>query len=242
MLSVITLGLMLKKPFWKSFKVHHFKRPAKFFFGAMLILYPLLVFCALVVFRFPLRYLSVVIILFAIIYIFINRRNYKGKHRAVIFISPTILCVIGIICLLTDSSIVLKLYPALADLVYITIFATSLCIPPPLVFYFIEIYDKIFDKSMDTSIKGKLTQAQVEQYCRRATLAWCLFFTLDGLVAIMTVFWASDFIWGLYNGGISYAAMGLLLVGEFIILKIIEKRAVSAKHEEKILEEAHVHK
>jgi uncharacterized membrane protein len=232
---------MPKHAFWKSFKVHHFKRPAKFFFGAMLILYPLLVFCALVVFRFPLRYLSVVIILFAIVYIFINRRNYKGKHRAVIFISPAILCIIGIICLLTDSSIVLKLYPALADLVYVTIFGTSLCIPPPLVFYFIEIFDKIFDKSLDKSITDNFTPKEVEQYCRRATIAWCIFFMLDGMIAVFTVFWTSEFIWGLYNGGISYVAMALLLVGEFVMLKIIEKRAVLAKKAKNAMEEANVH-
>jgi uncharacterized membrane protein len=232
---------MFKKSFWKSFKVHHFKRPAKFFLGAMLMLYPLLVFCALVVFRFPLRYLSVVIILFAIVYIFINRRNYKGKHRAVIFISPAILCIIGIVCLLTDSSLVLKLYPALADLVYVTIFGTSLYIPPPLVFYFIEIFDKIFNKSLNKSIKGKLTPKQVEQYCRRATIAWCLFFVLDAMIAIFTVFWTSEFIWGLYNGGISYVAMGLLLVGEFVMLKIIEKRAVLEKKAKNTVEGANVH-
>jgi uncharacterized membrane protein len=61
------------------------------------------------------------------------------------------------------------------------------------------------------------------------------------MIAVFTVFWTSEFIWGLYNGGISYVAMGLLLVGEFVMLKIIEKRAVLEKKAKNTVEGANVH-
>jgi uncharacterized membrane protein len=191
------------------------KHHAKFLFGLIAVLYPLLVFCALVVFNLPIRYLSIGIIAFAIGYSIINSRHYKGKKTAALFVSPVILCAIGAVSLLMDSSLILKLYPTLADLAYITIFTTSFFFPPPFAFYFIDIFDK--------TIKTKIPKKRFEQYCFRATLAWCVFFTLDGIIAAITAFWGTDIIWGIYNSGITYVIMGLIFAGEFIVLKMIVK-------------------
>ena len=38
-----------------------------------------------------------------------------------------------------------------------------------------------------------------------------------------TIFFGSDFMWSLYNGGISYIIMGTLFIGELIVRKIIQK-------------------
>jgi uncharacterized membrane protein len=51
-----------------------------------------------------------------------------------------------------------------------------------------------------------------------------VFFVLDGIAALITVFYGSDLIWGIYNGGITYAMMGLIFIGEFIILKKVKKK------------------
>ena len=192
------------------------RRHAKFLFGLVAILYPLLVFCALVVFNLPVRYLSIGIIAFAIGYSVINSRHYKGKKTIALFVSPVILCAIGAISLLMDSSLILKLYPALADLAYITIFTTSFFFPPPFAFYFIDIFDK--------TIKAKIPREQFERYCFKATLVWCVFFALDGIIAVITSFWGTDIIWGIYNSGITYVIMGLIFAGEFVILKMIVKQ------------------
>ena len=116
----------------------------KHLFGLIAILYPLLVFCVLVVFKLPIRYLSIGMIIFAIAYSVANSRNYKGKHTLVLFISPVVLCAIGAVSLILDdhSPIVIKLYPAMADLAYLTIMVTSFYFPPPLAYYFINIFDK----------------------------------------------------------------------------------------------------
>jgi uncharacterized membrane protein len=195
------------------------KHHARWFFGLIAILYPLLVFCALVVFNLPNRYLSIGIMVFALAYSAFNIRQQKGKHRAALFVSPAVLCIIGAVSLFLNSALVLKLYPALADLAYITIFTTSLFVPPPLARYFIELFDK--------TIPAKLPQQEFERYCFRATVVWCGFFLIDGIIALGTVFWGTDIIWGIYNSGITYGIMGLIFAGEYIILKITVKRCAA---------------
>jgi uncharacterized membrane protein len=204
-----------------SVKTNKLKRRIKYLFGALIVLYPVLVFSALVIFKLSIRYLSVFIIALAIAYFLVNRHNYKGRHRMVVFISPALLCCIGIICLITKSSLTLKIYPALADLVYLVIMGTSIFIPPPVVFYFINMFDK--------TIKDHIEPGFLEHYCRKAAIVWCVFFVFDGAVALVTVFWASDIVWGIYNGGITYVLMGLIFVGEYFILKMIEKKSLAEK-------------
>ena len=203
----------------KTFK---FKRRAKYLFGIIAILYPLLVFCALVILKLPIRYLSIGIIIFAIAYSVINSQHYRGKHTVALFISPLILCVIGAVSLcLDDSPIVIKMYPALADIAYLTIMATSFFFPPPLAFYFIDIFDK--------SIKTKIPKEVFDRYCTKASVVWCVYFIVDAIIAVITVYYSSELFWGIYNGGITYVIMGMIFAGEFIILKVIVKKSCLEK-------------
>jgi uncharacterized membrane protein len=195
--------------------------PAKFLFGIIAILYPLLVFCALVIFKLPIKYLSIGIIVFAIAYSVVNSRHYRGKRTIALFISPLILCAIGAVSLRLEDEIVIKLYPALADLAYLTIMITSFIFPPPLAYYFINIFDK--------TMKKVIPRQRFELYCFRASIVWCVYFVLDGIVSILTVYIPagradSNLIWGAYNAGITYIIMGMIFAGEFIILKIKLKK------------------
>jgi len=194
-----------------------FKHGTKYLFGFIAIMYPVLVFCALVVFKLPIRYLSIGIIIFAIAYTIINSRHYKGKHTVALFVSPLILCTIGVISLwMDDSPIFIKLYPALASIAYLTIMITSFIFPPPLAYYFIDIFDK--------SIKTKIPKAIFDGFCFKASIVWCVFFFVDAIIAALTVYFSSELVWGIYNGGVTYCIMGLIFVGEFIFLKIIERK------------------
>ncbi|GHU67280.1 hypothetical protein FACS189447_09330 [Spirochaetia bacterium] len=195
-------------------------------FGALIILYPLLVFSALVIFKLSIRYLSILIMLLAVVYAIVNRKQYHGRHPVFVYISPVILFTIGIVCLSITffidtedlSKVIFKLYPALADLVYLTIFGTSLFIPPTIVYSFINVFDK--------KLNEHLEKVYFENYCRKCTVYWCVFFILDCIVSLITALFESDLAWGIYNGGITYVLMGLLFVGEYVIIKVIEKRTV----------------
>jgi uncharacterized membrane protein len=206
-------------------KTDKLKRRMKYLFGVLIVLYPVLVFSALVIFKLSIRYLSIFIIALAVAYFLVHRHNYRGKHTIVVFISPVVLCCIGIICLITKSSLTLKIYPALADLIYLVIMGTSILIPPPVVFYFLNMFDK--------KLKEHINPEFFEQYCRKAAIIWCVFFVFDGAVSLVTVFWGSDIIWGIYNGGITYVLMGLIFVGEYFILKMVEKKSLAANAGEK---------
>jgi len=194
-------------------KMFNLRHRAKLFFGLIAILYPLFVFFALVIFKLPIRYLSIGIIAFAIAYSVFNSRNFKGKNKASLFISPLILCGIGAVSLLLDDEIVIKLYPVLADLSYLVIMITSFVFPPPLAYYFIDIFDK--------TMKTVIPKQRFDLYCFRASIVWCVYFVLDGIAAMITVtvYHESNLIWGIYNAGITYVIMGIIFLAEYIILK-----------------------
>lgn len=192
-----------------------FQRHIKSLFGALAILYPLLVFCALVIFKLGVKFISVFLVIFAFAYIFINRKNFSLKKWGLV-ITPVILFGIGIICLLTESKIILKIYPALADLAYLTFFGVSLFIPPPVAFYFVDIFDK--------KVKTIIPTERFNQFCKNATISYCIYFFIDGVISAYIVFLPSDTVWGIYNGFVTYALMGLVFIVEFIILKALLKK------------------
>jgi uncharacterized membrane protein len=207
-------------------------------FSAVLVLYPVLVFLAMVVFHLPIRYLSIIVILFAATYIFINARNFHGKNRALIFLCPIILFLLGITCLLVDAPILLNVYPAIADLVYLLIFGVSFFAPPPIVYQFASTLDK--------SINKRMPKPALDKWCVNMTVIWCVFFVIDGIIALITVhigkaafdsgsrarIRTAEIIWGVYNGGISYAAMGVIFISQLINYKIICDRAKKTREGE----------
>ena len=60
-------------------------------------------------------------------------------------------------------------------------------------------------------------------YCRRVTWAWCIFYVLNGSVALSTCF-MSDTVWALWNGFISYILMGFMFAGEFAVRIWLRRR------------------
>ena len=65
-------------------------------------------------------------------------------------------------------------------------------------------------------------------YTRRVTQAWCLFFALNGVVALATALAASDEVWMLYNGLVAYGLIGAMFAGEWLIRRHVRRRW--AKH------------
>ena len=60
-------------------------------------------------------------------------------------------------------------------------------------------------------------------YTRTVTKVWCVFFTVNGAIALFTTF-LSLHVWTLYNGLFSYLFAGALFVIEFAVRMIIKKR------------------
>ncbi len=116
----------------------------------------------------------------------------------------------------TNSSIYIKLYPVFMNGALLAAFGSTLFAPPTMIFRFATLQDK--------SIKGSLAEKRIEAYCRKVTWIWCGFFVLNGGIAFYTVFFASDALWSIYNGGISYILIGILFAGEFLVRKMTDKK------------------
>ena len=79
----------------------------------------------------------------------------------------------------------------------------------------------------DKSIRNSAKEKSVERYCRKVCIAWCLFFILNAGISAFTALKCSDAVWSLYNGGISYALMGLMFAVEYIIRIQVNKKMPS---------------
>ncbi len=124
----------------------------------------------------------------------------------------------GLLAALTlagNSALPLKLYPVVVNLVMLIVFGASLRHPPSA----IERLARLHDPALD---------AHGVAYTRRVTQVWCGFFGLNGLIALGTAFWASDRIWALYNGLISYACIGTLMAVEYLVRRQVRGKKKSA--------------
>ncbi|MDA7746958.1 hypothetical protein N8878_06455 [Psychromonas sp.] len=61
------------------------------------------------------------------------------------------------------------------------------------------------------------------RYTRDVTKIWCLFFVINGGIALSTTF-MSLHIWTLYNGLISYLLAGALFAVEFIVRLLVKRK------------------
>ena len=98
----------------------------------------------------------------------------------------------------------LKLYPVLVNAVLLGVFAHSLIFPPSM----IERFARMSEPDLP---------AQGIGYTRRVTQVWCVFFAINGAIALVTALWAAPAIWTIYNGLVAYLMMGLLLAGEYVV-------------------------
>ena len=101
------------------------------------------------------------------------------------------------------------------------VFGSTLFLKPNIIFRFATLADK--------SIAGSSYENQVRLYCKKVTIVWCCFFILNGTAAALTTFADKLFgldqeqarrVWAVYNGGISYALMGIVpMVLSPVVLK-----------------------
>ncbi|MCR5724121.1 MAG: hypothetical protein K6G80_03445 [Treponema sp.] len=192
------------------------KKPLKILSYVFSALYPVVVFTCLVLFKVPVRIFSLFVIGFAFVFFLAATGGKDRRQTARLFASAALFFAAGTVCFITGSSLFLKLYPVCVSGIFLLVFAYTLFSPPSMVFRFATLMDK--------SIVGSPSEKQVRAYCRNVTIVWCVFFILNGAAALTTVLIGNDFLWSVYNGGISYVLMGLLFAGEFVVRKIVQKK------------------
>jgi acyl-coenzyme A synthetase/AMP-(fatty) acid ligase/uncharacterized membrane protein/3-hydroxymyristoyl/3-hydroxydecanoyl-(acyl carrier protein) dehydratase len=179
-------------------------------------LYPALVFYFLVIRKIPLRLFSLFVVAFAF-FVFITGTSVTSKKKGISFFwNSALLLILGGICFIINSAIILKLYPLLMNILFLIVFSGTLFSPPSMIFRLATMQDK--------SIQGSLNEKRVAAYCRKVTVVWCGFFVFNGGIAAWTIFSGSDALWSVYNGGISYILIGTLFAGEFMVRKMVQKK------------------
>lgn len=118
---------------------------------------------------------------------------------------------LSFITLWGNHFLALKLYPVLVNAAMLTVFTYSLFVPPSIV--------EQFARRREPDLAP-----QSVTYTRRVTQVWCVFFTLNGGVALVTALWTSAATWSLYNGFVAYLLMGLLFAGEYAIRCNVKRR------------------
>lgn len=191
----------------------------KIFFTAVSVLYPVIVYCGYRYWGLSPRRLSLMLLALAF-YHFLNFTRSKSqveRGRTGIFVVLILVC--ALVAFLADNILFVKFYPVLVNLSFLSFFGFTLWRPPSFAFRMACLHDK----SLETSPSFNA----VERYCQKVTIAWCVFFVVNGSIAALTVFVSSDKIWSLYNGLISYILIGLFFVVELGVRKKMQSKMQS---------------
>lgn len=154
------------------------------------IVYPFVIYSLLSV-SFPLRYLS----LYLLCVILLN--FCRGRNYILMFIGVALVLLLFVF----EDRLFLKLYPVLMNGGICALFLLSLRRKP-----------------LITAIAEKMKQEitpEVQLYTYKATLYWGIFMLCNTLISFTTLF-ASDFVWVVYNGLISYILIGLAFLFEWL--------------------------
>ena len=143
---------------------------------------------------------------FLIPLILLKKNPYWGKSLAVIALA------LGCASLLLRTPDFVYFYPVMVNAVLLVIFASSLNSSQTIVEKIARLRD------------ARFTDGEIP-YARKVTLAWVLFFAVNGSIAFATVLIEDKFYWSIYNGAISYVLMGLMFAGEFYCRKRYIKNA-----------------
>lgn len=168
------------------------------------IAYPFIVYFGLTHFD------STVVMFFMITLLTIKGLTEKQRNtRKVIFVA-----VLGVLVIayFWGNQQGLKLYPVLVNAAMWLLFTSSLYAKQSIV------------ERMARLKEPDLPESGV-RYTRKVTIVWCVFFTLNGLIALFTALWASNEIWLFYNGFLAYVLIGILVITEWIVRYRVKHRA-----------------
>jgi len=104
----------------------------------------------------------------------------------------------------------LKFYPVIMNLGFLVLFVSSLFASSTVVERLARI------REPDLPPEGVA-------YTRKVTWVWSAFFLMNGTIAAVTALWASDEVWMLYNGFISYLLIGALAGGEWLVRQRVKR-------------------
>ena len=166
------------------------------------LIYPLAIWLGLA--RFEPRWLGGVLLAVALLRAAVSR-------EPVWLIAAAGALVLVIATFVLNSALPLKLYPVLVNAALLLVFGLSLRFGTPV----IERLARIQEPDLP---------AYAVAYTRRVTQAWCVFFLVNGAIALATATLASERVWALYNGLVAYVLIGAMFAGEWLLRQRLKVR------------------
>lgn len=184
---------------------------------ALAVAYPFLVFAALSRFNAAPRIISLAIFLLVVFqFVALTGQGRKAGSRDISkMVRAAAMTALAVAALVTNSEFVLKLYPVVISLSLLTAFAVTLVKGPSMILRFALL--------RDPGLRQRGEFAGVSRYCDAVTRVWCGFFVINAGIAAYTTFFASRYAWTIYNGFVSYVLIGALLVGEYVVRRLVQK-------------------
>lgn len=171
----------------------------------LLVLYPLLVYFGLQ--QFGPKVLALLLLLMALGKLMLAQATRQPLGNGLWLLVAA--AAAGGLTLMSGSILGLKSYPVIVNLVMLLMFGASLWQPPSM----IERFARLQNPDLPPHAIG---------YTRKVTWVWCGFFVVNGSVASLTIF-ATNQVWAIYNGLVSYVLMALLLVGEYPVRLYVQR-------------------
>jgi uncharacterized membrane protein len=179
---------------------------------ALVVLYPVAIWIGLT--HFSARVVGLSILALSVPALWARfRRASRADLVAVSRVPIAILAIVLLGVIFDDGRFVLAM-PVLVSLALLAAFASSLFAERTIVERFARMQEARLAGSENPA--PELSPAQVA-HCRQVTWAWSIYFVLNAGAAGVLALFAPTSWWAAYSGGIAYAIMGLMFVGEYLL-------------------------
>ena len=169
---------------------------------ALTVAYPVVVFFGLV--HFSARTVGLLALALAVPLMLLRFRNASREDLWVVMRVPlVVIALLGLGAALDDARLVMFM-PVIISLALLAQFASSLRGEVTMIERFARMKE------------GQLTVAQI-RHCRQVTVAWCVFFVVNAVIAGGLALAEMTAAWAVYTGGIAYGLMGVMFAGERVL-------------------------
>lgn len=175
-------------------------RIGRILFAILLALYPFAVFWS--VREGHVTWAAILLAIAAIL------QALTGKSR-VSWILAAVALLLAALTWISDAALPVKFYPVAVNVAWLAFFSTTLT------------GESVVEKL--AKLKEPALPPEASSYCRKVTVAWCVFFVANGAVALDSALNRTDAWWALYNGLVAYLLMGVMFAGEWLIRRTIRK-------------------
>ena len=131
------------------------------------------------------------------------------KKTKMTLLTAAVALILAVVGFCADSFVPVKFYPVVMNVAWLAFFAGSLASTPAA-----ERFARLRHPDLPE---------YAVRYCRKVTIAWCVFFFLNGLIAVDSALFRSSDWWALYNGLISYGLIGLMFALEFCVRLLVDR-------------------